>query len=466
MMNDDPSDVGGKAVCYAMRDGADQAEAYVSTIDILTINIENGAIKFSGRDSHKGIGIRVVKEQRNGFAFTTEMDNEAIRDTIRRALKISDVKRPDPDFKSLPEPKAPTKVEGTFDREITNLTIEVAKDLTSRIIDSAESYRKGIIPTFGVFESSFKRFAVVNSLGVEEEDSGTTVSAGLRTLFKYGEEITNGLAFQKSRNLKTLDPEEIGERSARIAVMSLKPRRISTFKTTVVLDPDAVAGLFGGVLMPSLYASRVQEKGSFLLEKLSTKVASEVVTIIDDGTLKNGLKTSRIDLEGVPTRRNILINKGNLRGYLYDTYSAYKDGKESTGNAVRTGGFGSSRDARGREYKFAPNIGGTNFILEKGSVSRDKMIEEVDDGVLLTFAVGGGSPSSGEFSVDARNVFRIESGEITYSIRQAIFAGNIMELLMDVNSVADNVRSSGGLRPGKIITPSIRVRRGLIIGDK
>lgn len=465
-MNEGLIEFGEKAVEMALRDGADQAEAYVSAIEILTVNIENGAMRFSGWDSHKGMGVRVVKDQKTGFTYTTGMNRESIGDGVRVALKTASVKRPDVDFKSLPEPRTPSEVEGIFDDDVENLTVEEAKDIASRITDSAGSYREGIIPTFGVFESRVHEYAVVNSQGIEVGDAGTVVIAGLRTLLKDEGEITNGLAFQNSRFIKAIDPEDIGVRSAELATTSLNPRRVETMETTVVLDPDAVAGLFGGVLVPALYASNVQEKGSFLVDRLGSSVASDDVTITDDGTLKYGPRTYSVDSEGVPTRRKVLVDEGILKGYLYDTYSANKEGVESTGNAVRSGGFGPFSDPRGREYRFAPTIGGTNFVLEEGDVSREELIEGIDDGVLITFAVGGGSPTSGEFSADGRNLYRIEGGEVTYPIRQAIFAGNIMDLLMGVDGIADNPRSSRGLGPGEIIVPSLRVRKGLIIGDK
>jgi PmbA protein len=458
-------EVAGKAVQSAMKKDADQAEAIACSIGIMTINIENGATRFSGLDQHQGIGLRVVKDSAIGFSFVSNILDESIDSIVTRALKVSSVKKSDPNFKSLSEPKAPTEVEGTFDDDIANLSFEDAKGLASRIAESAESYHEGIMATFGVFESKYKKFAVVNSLGVEVANSGTSVLAGVRTLLEYSGGTSNGLAFQNSRKLKGMDPEDIGERSSKLAVTSVKPRRIKTLETTVILDPDAVAGLFGGVLMPALYGSVIQEKGSFLLDKLSEEVASEAVTVVDDGTLPGGIKTARVDYEGVPTRRTTLIEGGILKDYMFDTYSADKDGIESTGNAVRAGGFGPYRDMRGREYRFAPRIGCTNFVMEKGSTSRERMIEEVDDGILVTFAVGGGSASSGEFSADARNVYRIEGGEITYPIRQAIFAGNMMGLLKNVDAVGDVPRSSGGLNPGEIISPSIRTRKGLIIGD-
>jgi PmbA protein len=333
------------------------------------------------------------------------------------------------------------------------------------MIDSAEALNKDIVPTFGVFESSSRWFAILNSDGVYADFIGTNVAAGLRTIYDYGTGTSNGLAFQNSRHLKNIDPESIGERSSSMALMSKNPVKIKSEESTIILDPDAVAGLLQGVLLDAFYGDVVQKKGSFLYGKLGERIASNNLTIVDDGTLYDGCKTSSIDYEGVPTKRNTLISKGLLQSYLYNKYAADMEDTESTGNAVRSGGFGPYRDSRGREYRYPPRVGCTNFIVMKGTISRDQMVEEVDDGYIITFAVGGGSPSSGDFSADARNVFKIEKGEITYPVRQAVFTGNISELLLNIEEIGDNIRSSGGLNPGEIYSPSIKIKKGLIVGD-
>ena len=120
-------EVAGKAVQAAMKEDADQAEAIACSIDIMTINIENGATRFSGLDQHQGIGLRVVKDNATGFSFVSNILDESINSVVTRALKVSSVKKSDPNFKSLPEPKAPTEVEGTFDADIANLSFEDAK---------------------------------------------------------------------------------------------------------------------------------------------------------------------------------------------------------------------------------------------------------------------------------------------------------------------------------------------------
>jgi PmbA protein len=454
-----------KTVDYAIKGGAEQAEAYSSAIQILTVNVENGELKLYGSDYHEGLGVRVLKNKKLGFYYTTSFDEKSLASSAKNALKFAALKSPDPEFKEFPKPKLPTKVSGVLDKSIVNIDSATAAGYMSRLIEAAKLRDNRIIPTFGVFESSYKTFSVVNSNGVEVSHSGTTASIGLRTLIDSKDGASNGLNYQVARNLNELDPEWIGRRSAELAISSMKPRRIKSIKTTVILDPEAVSALFGEVLMPALYANRIQDKSSYFVDKVSSKVGSENVTIIDDGTFAGGYRTASVDEEGVPTKKKTLINKGILGGFLYDSYTAGKDGKQSTGNAVRFEGFGPDRDGRGREYSMVPKIGGMNFIMSKGSAKRDSLIEETEDGVLVTFAVGGGSPTSGDFSADTRNAYRIENGEVTYPIRQAIFAGNMLELLSNIDAVSGDPRWCGGLKPGQVLSPTVRVKDGSIIGD-
>ena len=325
-----------------------------------------------------------------------------------------------------------------------------AKRISTRLIQSAEELHENITATFGIFESRTHWFSILNSNDLNIECLGTKVSAGLRTLYDDGLESSNGLAFQNSRHLKKVDAESIGWRSANMALMSRKPRRIKSQRASIILDPDAVAGLFQGVLVNAFDGDLVEKKGSFLYGKIGDKIASDKLTVIDDGTIFDGCNSTPIDLEGVPMKRKTLIENGVLNGYLYDKYSADRIGVESTGNAVRFGGFGPYRDSRGREYRYTPKIGCSNFIIKEGESNREGMIDEIDDGFIITFAVGGGSVSSGDYSSDARNVFRVENGEITYPVRQAVFSGNIKDLLMNIDEIGLNTRSSSGLNPGEI----------------
>ena len=464
-MNTEYSEKAEMALRYASEIGAEEAEVIVTNADILTINIENGDTRFGGVDNHHGIGVRVCKNKSIGYTYATQLSDSIIKNMVNRALKVASVMKRDELFTGFTSPKPSTHVNGVYDPQLSSITYDEAKNYAVRIIESARGINKDIVPTFGVFESSTRWFNILNSNGVNTDFIGTYASAGLRTIYEYNSNSSNGLAFQNSRQLKDINPELIGKNSAEMALMSKNPVKIGTEEAEIILEPDAVAGLFQGVVLEAFSGEVVQKKGSFLYGKMGEKIASENLNIIDDGTRPYGIKTSSIDYEGEPTKKKKLVEKGVLQSFLYDKYIADKENKKSTGNAVRVGGFGPYRDSRGREYKYPPRIGCTNFIVKEGMRSRDEIIDEVDNGYMISFAVGGGSPSSGDYSADARNVFKIENGEIAYPVRQAVFTGNINQLLINIEELGSNSRSSGGLNPGEIYTPSVKIRKGLLVGD-
>ena len=182
-------------------------------------------------------------------------------------------------------------------------------------------------------------------------------------------------------------------------------------------------------------------------DKIGEKVASENLTINDDGLFESGLRTSVFDGEGVPHQKTPVIEKGVLRNFLYDNYSAKKDGKESTGNASRAG------------YLSTPSIDTTNFHIIPGDKTSDEMLREVDDGLIVYFLQGAHSsnPVSGEFSVVATPAWKIEKGEITHCSRGVMLAGNVFELLKNVNVVGCNERQMGTLIAPWIMVENVRI---------
>jgi len=451
-----------KAVKLAEALGAEQAEAFVMRDDLKYLTVELGEVKFRSRDSHTGMGLTVNRNGSLGFAYTTKMDDGGVEDATRDSLKVASVRVPDPNFKGFPEPKKIIPVTGAYDEKLAQLSDIKAVELATTMMEASKQPDSAIIPTFGVLECHKRTKAVVNSMGLAVEDVGTILSVGLRTLLKKGDRAGNGYDFQSSRNLDKIDPAAIGYKAGELAVSSMDTRDIETCKTTVILDPHAVAGVFGSVLAQPLMGNLIHEKRSIFVDKVGHDLGCEKITVIDDGTLPGGHNTGSFDAEGVPMQRKTLIDKGVLKGYVYDTYTSNLANTESTGNAVRSGGYMTGN----RPYRNTPTVGATNFIIATGDSNRETMIEETDDGVLLTFAVGGGSPISGDFSTDARNAFKIEGGEIAYPIKQAMFTGNVLDILKNLESISKKSRFSGGLSPGMVLAPTIKFSQGTIIGGK
>jgi len=200
-------------------------------------------------------------------------------------------------------------------------------------------------------------------------------------------------------------------------------------------------------LINAVKADNVQREQSAFKGKIGEKVASENITIYDDGSFPSGLRTATFDAEGVPHQKTLLVEKGILRNFLYDNYAAKKEGKESTGNAARAG------------YLSTPSIEATNFHIMPGGATAEELMEEVDDGLIIYYLQGAHSsnPVSGEFSVVATPAWKIKKGEIVHCSRGVMLAGNIFEVLKNVSAVAGNERKMGQLIAPWILVENVRV---------
>lgn len=244
-----------------------------------------------------------------------------------------------------------------------------------------------------------------------------------------------------------VDPVWVGKEAARLAVSALKTKRVKTETTKLILTQFALQSLLHFTLVNAVKADNVQRNQSAFKDMIGEKVASENVTIFDDGLFQGGLRTWAFDGEGVPRQKTTLVKKGVLRNFLYDNYTAKKEGKESTGNASRAG------------YLSTPSIGATNFHIKSGNKTPDQLMSEVDDGLIIYYLQGAHSsnPVSGDFSVVATPAWKIKKGEIAHSTRGVMLAGNIFEVLKNVRALADNERKMGQLISPWILVENVRV---------
>jgi PmbA protein len=256
-----------------------------------------------------------------------------------------------------------------------------------------------------------------------------------------------GFAMDFRLRFAELEPEAVGREAAARAVRMLGAQPQKGLEAPVVFDPFVMVSLLG-VLAPALTAEAVQKGRSLFAGRVGQRVASELVTIVDDGTLAGGVRSAPFDGEGVPSSRSVLIEKGYLRGYLHNTYTAAKDGVVSTGNGVRA------------SFKGGPEVGPTNFYLEPGDKSPAEIIGEISSGLYVGEVLGmhTANPISGDFSVGATG-FWIEQGKMSYPVRGLAIAGNIRELLDAVDAVGRDLRFFGGKG-----APTVRVRKLAVSG--
>lgn len=438
------------AVASALRQGANEAEAFLYKGLTATVGIERGQVTKSSRIIDKGLGLRAIVNKAIGFSYTNMFESrEGLEQTVARALAAAKSSKPDKDWSGLPSKKPFPSVGGNYDDKIAELHSEELVKIASAMLDSAEQADKRVISIEGGSGASVLSVAIANSNGISSFDKGTVIECSLETIAKDRNQVTPScVEFNISRKYD-IDPEWVGKEAARMAVSALRPKSVETRKFSVIFTQFALQQLLSYTLINAVKADHVQRNQSALKGKIGDKVASDSVTIHDDGLLECGIRTAKFDGEGIPQQETVVVEKGMLRGFIYDNYTAKKEGRESTGNAGRAG------------YLSTPDVEATNFHILPGNKSPEKLTSEVKDGLIVYYLQGAHSsnPASGEFSVVATPAWRIKNGEIAHSTKGVMVAGNIYELLKDVSDLANNER-----KIGQLVAPWVKVENVKVIG--
>ncbi len=441
-------DLGQKAVNIALSRGAGEAEAYFYNAKGTNVGIERGQISKSSNIIDQGLGIRVTVNRGLGFAYTNAVGKRtALEETALKSIRIAKTSKPDPDWHGFPEKKPYSNVEDTFDSRIVELQSEDLVNTASIMLEAATKTNKKVFAVEGGVGAAHQSVALVNSNGIATFDTGTMIECSLATVARDGKTVTPVcFEFNSERNHR-IDANWVGKEAARLAVSALKTKRIETKNMKLVLTQFALHELLHYTLVNAVRADSVQRNQSPFKDRIGSKVASETVTLHDDGLLKGGLRTSISDGEGAPRMKTRIIEKGVLNNYIYDNYAAKKEGKTSTGNASRAG------------YLSTPTVEPTNFRILPGNTTPEQLMKEAEEGLIVYYLQGAHSsnPVSGEFSVVATPAWKIEKGEIAHCSRGVMLAGNIFEVLKNVKLVANNERKIGQLVSPWLLVENVRV---------
>jgi PmbA protein len=443
-------DIVENVVKIAQKNQASEVEAYAYEGQTTNVGIDRGQINKSNRIIDRGLGVRISINKTMGFAYTNILDSrKAIEDTVLSSLSAAKASKPDKEWNGFPEKKSYSPTEETFDRKVLDLRAEDLVEKASNMLDAAVAVNKRVFPVEGGAGAACISNAIANSNGISAFEKGTIVECSLAAVAKEKTKVTPVCFEFNAERTCNVDPFWVGKEAARLAISALNTKRIKTKNTKLIFTPFALQELLYFTLINALKADNVQRNQSPFKDRLGELVASEDVTISDEGLFPSGLRTWMFDGEGTPQQRTALIDKGILRGFLYDNYTAKKEGIESTGNASRAG------------YLSTPSIEATNFHIYPGNLTQDELLSEMRDGLLIYYLQGSHSsnPVSGEFSVVATPAWKVEKGEVSYSTRGVMLAGNIFEVLKTVNKVANNER-----KIGMLIAPWIQVDNVRVIG--
>jgi PmbA protein len=445
-------DFGKRAVKVAVGRGAEEAEVFLNISSGTSINIERGQIVRSIKRMDQGLGVRAVYGKAVGFSYTNTLTIKKIEEAAARAFRAARASRADKNWLKFPSPKRFGETRGTYDKKIVAVSSAELVETAAVMLGAVEAYDKRVLAVDGGVGASVFHTVVVNSHGIEAFDRGTAVGCSIETIARDGADVTPACYELNAERVYDIDPEGVGTEAARQAVSSLKARKIGSGVFPVIFTQAAFRSLLYYTLINSVKADYVQRERSALKDKIGEKVASELVTVYDDGLLDGGLLTRKFDGEGVPCQKTLVIDKGVLKNFLYDSYTANKVGAESTGNASRTGLA---------PYASTPVLEASNFAFMGGDRTPEELVGEVDEGLLVYGVQGAHSsnPESGEFSVVATPVWKIESGNVAYAVREVMLAGVVFDVLRNVSALGNNVR-----KLGQLVAPWIRVENVRAVG--
>jgi PmbA protein len=406
----------------------EQLEAFVSRGGDTEVRVYEGEVEHFVSAQAEGIGIRVIRDGRTGFAYAGTLDEAAIAEVLAEA-------RDNVQFGTVDEWAGLAEPDGVEPTDQPLWSDELAAFPTDRKIDLAKQLEQLTLAADSRvrvddsnYADAYGEAAVATSTGIRQwgRENGCYVSVS--TLADDGDETQSGFGFSVGRTPEAFDLQRAAREAADRATRLLGAKKPPSKRTTVVFDPVVTAQLLG-IVGSTLNGEAVVKGRSLFKDRLGDVVAPSFVTLVDDPTNPLAYTATDVDGEGLAARRNSLIDDGVLERFVHNSYSARRAGTVSTGNAVR-GGFSGT-----------PGVGVLALQLAPGTRSQEELIAGIDDGLLVQTVQGihsGVNPISGDFSTGAAGLM-IRNGAVAEPVREFTIASTLQRMLLDIVEIGGDV---------------------------
>ena len=414
----------------------DLSDLYMQYTTVESWTCEDGIVKSGSQHIDSGYGIRSISNEKTGFSYgnnfnfneimkAAKLSKSIIKSNSSQSLNLKEYS----DFEKLYISESP--LASVTDDQKVNFLREINK-----YIKGKDKRDEQVIINLS---SSFDSIFVANSLGTYSFDDRPLVRFNVMVILKSGDRVERGSAGGGGRYtypmlLDTKRPYELADEAIRIADVNLTSKPCKAGNTTVVLGSGWPGVLLHEAVGHGLEGDFNRKKTSNFSDLIGQKVASDLCTVIDDGTIKDRRGSLSIDDEGTPTAKNILIENGILKGYMQDLMNAKLMDVKPTGNGRR------------ESYAHLPMPRMTNTYMLGGTSEADEIIESVKDGIYaVNFSGGQVDITSGQFVFTASEAYKIESGKVTNAIKGMTLIGNGPDVLKKVSMVANDMKLDDGV---------------------
>jgi len=434
----------------AKQKGASQGDALMVESDNFFVTVRLGEIEKISQAQEKRLGLRLFFGQSSATAATSDISRDSLERLIDETCALARATAQD-QYSGLPLPEELAQGLPELDLLDDNARSHSVEDKISLAREAEEralSFDSRITNSEGAeFSAQFNRVIYSNSNGFSGEYRGSNFNLSVVPVAKLDGSMQRDFWYSSQRKLSRLEsPRTIGEKAAQRVLRRLGARKIRTREVPIVFDPETARSLLGQ-LSSALSGYSLYKGASFLIGKLGTRIASELVTVVDDGTIPAALGSKPFDAEGLPTRKKKIVERGTLQSFLLDSYSGKKLGYPSTGNATRSVGG-------------PPGVAPTNFYLSPGRHTSEEIIASVEEGFYVTELIGFGvNLVTGDYSRGAGGLW-IEKGRLTYPVEEVTIAGNLKEMLLNIEMVGSDLEMRG-----KVSAPTIMISHMTVAGD-
>ncbi len=381
----------------------------------------------SGIDS--GVGIRTIYNKHTAYGYTNDLSQSSLLELANIVGKAAGEGRENPDI-NLEKKHVKPKFEVKSLPE--DIPIEKKVEMVKRANEVAWKFDSRVKQVKVIYLDRVQRVAIANSNGILTDETRLGILFAVQVVAAQDDIIQTGYepvgGFIGFEIFEENPPEVIAEKAAKRAILMLESPKAPAGKMTVILSSEAGGTMIHEAVGHGLEADLAQEGLSVYSDKLGEMVASPLITVVDDATLPHKRGSYGIDDEGTPGRRNVLVEKGVLKGYLYDRLTALKDGCESTGNGRR------------ESYRYRPIPRMSNTFIAPGESDPAAILRETDTGLFVK-KMGGGQVDtvSGNFVFEVSEGYRIENGEMGEPVRGAVLTGNGPEVLRIIDRVGSDL---------------------------
>ncbi|MFR1822886.1 MAG: TldD/PmbA family protein [Clostridium saudiense] len=430
--------------------GFSEYEVYYVDRESLGISVYKEEVEKYNLNNSAGLSFRGKLGDRIGYSYTEILDEDAIDMLVKKAKEnVSAIENNDIQF--IYEGDKEYKEISTYYEALENLAPDKLINIAINMEKEAKKYCNKVESFSGCAISySSGKYGIINSKGLNLKNKSNLLTAYVVPIVKDGENMYDGCGYVVAKSLDEIDPAKIAKMGVDEALSKIGATSIPAGNYKVIINNEAMVSLLS--TFAGIFSGDAVQKGLSLLKgKEGEIIASDIVNLVDDPHLKDGLASVAFDDEGVATVKTYLIQDGKLNTLLHNLKTANKAGVKSTGN-----GFKAS-------YASPISVSPTNFYIEPGVNSLEEMTKKIDKGLIITDLAGlhsGANSITGDFSLAAKG-FYIESGVKTHPVEQITVAGNFFTLLTDIEEVGNDLK----FPMSSVGSPSIMIKELSIAGE-